>query len=186
MLSRITDFDIRPLSIIEKPKELHTFIDKCHKAGMKNNESIQAMKFGRWGTEAWWCTWYKGEIISICGCHDFSTFRPNSWRLMVRTATLPEYRGKAPGDFRKMKNDFNWGFILPYQVEHAKSQGAQELLFTTNVDVSDGAGTQSSARMNRFVERILAPAGLCELVESNVEIYYTKQNLWRVTNLHLH
>lgn len=186
MLSRITDFDIRPLNITDIPPELYIFIDECCSQGMQNNSSIQAMKFGRWGTEAWWCTWHKEKIISICGCHDFSVYQPDSWRLMVRTATLPAYRSKAPGNFRKMKNDFNWGFIFPHQVKYAKKQGAKELFFTTNIDVNDSAGTQSSARMNRFVHKILAPAGLCELVESNVEVYYTQQNVWRIINLHLH
>ena len=181
MLSRITDFDIRPLNITNIPKQLNDFINQCAKYGITNNDSIASMKLGKWGNEAWWCTWVDGKIISICGCHEYNSYSPNTWRLMVRTATLPPYRGRAPGDFRKMKNDFNWGFIFPYQVEHAKKQGAKKLIFTTNVE-----GEAGSMRMNNVVAKVLEPAGLCNLIETDADIFYTKQNVWQVTNLHLH
>ena len=52
MLSRITDFDIRPLNITNIPKQLNDFINQCAKYGITNNDSIASMKLGKWGNEA--------------------------------------------------------------------------------------------------------------------------------------
>lgn len=177
MLSRITDFEIKQLNTAVLPVELFSFADACGSQGMVNNASAAAMKFGRWGTEAWWCTWVDNQIVSISGCHDFGDYYPGSWRLMVRTATLKEYRGRAPGSIRSIKTDFNWGHILPYQIKYAQEQGAKSLLFTTN---SDSSGDSNSLRTNRVVRRVLEPQGLVELVDQDVEIFYTRQNVWKI------
>lgn len=145
---------------------------------MKNNDSIQSMKLGRWGDEAWWCTWVNNQIVSISGCHKFDAYEFDCWRLMVRTATLKEFRGRAPGNFRQIKNDFNWGHILPYQITHAKSRGAKKIVFTTNCDTS---GDKNSYRTNRIVSKVLEPQGLVKLLESNVNVFHTKQNIWEIT-----
>lgn len=96
---------------------------------------------------------------------------------MVRTATLKEYRGKAPGSPRKMHNDFNWGHILPYQVEHARKHGAKKLIFTTN---SDSNGDLNSLRTNRAVSKAFEPQGLVKLIEKDATVFYTKQNVWEI------
>jgi len=145
--------------------------------GMKNNESIQSMKLGRWGNEAWWYTWTNDKIVSISGCHSFEQFEKDCWRLMVRTATLKEYRGRAPGNFRQIKNDFNWGFILPYQITHARLNGANRLVFTTNCDTE---GDTNSYRTNNVVKKVLEPQGLVKLLQTDVNVYNTKQNVWEI------
>lgn len=177
MLSRITDFEIKPLNINELPLEIFTFTENCKKQNIKNNESIEAMKFGKWKNENWWCTWVNNQIVSISGCHEFSEYKSHCWRLMVRTATLKEYRGKAPGNFRQIKNDFNWGFILPYQINYARSKGAKTLVFTTN---SNHDGDLNSQRTNKSVQKILEPQGLVRMIDENVDIFYTKQNVWEI------
>jgi len=96
---------------------------------------------------------------------------------MVRTATLKEYRGKAPGSLRKMHNDFNWGHILPYQVEYARKHGAKKLIFTTNTD-SDG--DLNSVRTNRAISKTFEPQGLAKLIERDATVFYTKQNVWEI------
>ena len=166
---------IKELNINSIPSKLFTFADQCKAQGMENNKSIDAMKIGRWGNEAWWYTYTDDKIVSIRGCHSYDAYEKDCWRLMVRTATLKEYRARAPGDFRVMKNDFNWGFILPYQIAHARKHGAKKLIFTTNV-----SGDSGSVRMNDFVAKILAPAGLCKLIEANANIFYTTQNVWEI------
>lgn len=144
---------------------------------MENNKSINAMKIGRWGNEAWWCTWVNNEIVSISGCHSYNEYEKDCWRLMVRTATLKEYRGRAPGNFRQIRNDFNWGFILPKQIDFAKAHGATKLIFTTN---SNSTGDANSLRTNNTVSTVLVPQGLVKLIDTNVEIFYTKQNIWQI------
>ena len=177
MLSRITDFEIKFLNINDLPTEIFTFASKCKAQGLKNNQSIEAMKIGKWGNEAWWYTQIQNEIASISACHSFDDYEKDCWRLMVRTATLREYRGKAPGSLRKMHNDFNWGHILPYQIDYAKNQGAKRLIFTTN---SDSDGESNSLRTNRAVSRAFEPQGLAKLIEKDVTIFFTKQNVWEI------
>ena len=177
MLSRITDFKIKPLNINELPLEIFIFAENCKAQNIKNNESIEAMKLGKWKNENWWTTWVNDQIVSISGCHQFSEYKENCWRLMVRTATLKEFRGKAPGNFRQIKNDFNWGFILPYQIDYAKSQGAKTLVFTTNSDLN---GDFNSLRTDKTIRTILEPQGLVKLIDENVNIFYTKQNVWEI------
>lgn len=178
MLSRIYDFEIKELNIDSLPREIFIFAEKARVQGMVNNASVEAMKIGKWGNEAWWTTWYNNEIISISGCHQFDSFEKNCWRLMVRTATLKEYRGRAPGSIKSIHTDFNWGHVLPYQVQHAKKQGASRLVFTTN---SDTTGERNSYRTNRIVQKVLEPQGLVKLVAQDVDVFYTKQNVWEIT-----
>lgn len=176
MLLRITNFEIKPLNINDLPSEIFTFTQKCKEQNIKNNQSTEAMKFGKWKNEHWWCTWVKNQIISISGCHEFTEYKPNCWRLMVRTATLKEYRGRALGNFRQIKNDFNWGFILPYQINYAKSKGATTLVFTTNSNNGDA----NSQRTDKAVQRVLESQGLVKLIDKDVDIFYTKQNVWKI------
>lgn len=174
----IRDFQIRRLDITEPlPNELFTFMALAKEQGMVNNSSASAMKIGKWGNEAWWTTWYNGAVISTSGCHEFSTFREGCWRLMVRTATLKGYRGRAPGEIKKIRNDFNWGYILPYQIQHARSNGAKLLVFTTN---SDQDGDPESFRTNRVVAKALVKQGLIKLIETDIEVYSKKQNVWEI------
>jgi len=177
MLSRITDFEIKRLDMDNLPDELYTFADTCAEQGMQNNISVAAMKIGKWGNEAWWCTWADGKIISISGCHQMDQYEKGCWRLMVRTATLLEYRGRAPGSIRTIRTDFNWGHVLPYQVNYAVLQGATKVVFTTN---SDSDGDKNSLRTNRVVRKVLEPQGLVKLDAQDVEIFYTRQNVWEI------
>lgn len=96
---------------------------------------------------------------------------------MVRTATLKPYRGRAPGNVKQIRNDFNWGHVLPYQIDHARHNGAKRLVFTTN---SDSGGDINSFRTNRVVAKALVQQGLVKLIASDVEIYSTKQNVWEI------
>lgn len=173
----IEKFTIERLDIKNLPSELYQFADQARSQGLTNNSSIAAMKIGRWGNEAWWATWHDESIISISGCHEFSNFEDGCWRLMVRTATLKPYRGRAPGNVKQIRNDFNWGHVLPYQIDHARRNGAKRLVFTTN---SDNSGDLNSFRTNRVVAKALVQQGLVKLIASDVEIYSTRQNVWEI------
>jgi len=171
------NFKIRRLYVDNLPSEIYDFMKSCAEQGLENNVSEASMKFGKWKDEAWWCTWVDNKIVSISGCHAFDDYIPDSYRVCLRTATLKEYRGKAPGSIKKMHNDFNWGHILPYQIEYAKSKGAKRIVFTTNSEVDK---SPNSFRTNKVVEKVFIPQGLCKLVEKDVEVFYTKQNIWEV------
>lgn len=179
MSSRITDFEIKLLNIDNLPTEFYDFCSTCESEGLVNNVSADAMKIGKWGKDAWWCTWYKDAIISISGCHAWPEYEKDAWRLMVRTATLKEFRGRAPGSLRYMHNDFNWGHILSHQVDYAARNGAKKMYFTTN---SDSSGDSNSLRTNKAIAKTFEPNGLAKLVEKDATVFYTKQNVWRIMN----
>lgn len=177
MLSRITDFEIKEIDINYVPDELFIFAETCQQQGLKNNSSISAMKLGRWGNEAWWATWVDNRIVSVSGCHSFDQYEKDCWRLMVRTATLKEYRGRAPGKIKEIRNDFNWGHILPFQVKYAKALGAKRLVFTTN---SNADGDSNSYRTNKAVKNVLEAQGLVKLLSQDASIFNTIQNVWEI------
>jgi len=179
VLSRIEDFDIKRIDMNNLPDELLDFTNTAGLQGMVNNASVAAMKIGKWGDEAWWATWYQNTIISVSGCHKFSLFELGCWRLMVRTATLKGYRGRAPGSIKTIKTDFNWGHILPHQIEYATQQGASRLVFTTN---STDTGESNSLRTNNTVKKVLEPQGLVKLIATDVIVFGTKQNVWEIVH----
>ena len=175
------DFVIKKLDITNIPKELYHYCDQAKEQGMMNNCSLDAMKIGKWKNEkeAWWCTWAGDKIASISGCHSFNRYYPGSWRVLVRTGTLKQYRAKAPGNPKKMENDWNWGHILKHQYNYIKQFNPERIFFTTNV--TGPHCDKNSNRTDRVVRKVLVKRGIVTLVEENTEIYSTYQNLWEPT-----
>lgn len=176
--SIVEDFTIQRLDMNNLPPELFTFMEKAKEQQMMNNVSLAAMKMGKWGeNEAWWVVWADNQIISISGCHHLNVLEEGCWRLMLRAATLREYRGRAPGAIKNLCNDFNFGHIRHYQTPYARSQGAKRVVFTTN---SDQHGDPKSFRTNRAVSGGMVKSGVIRLYAKDVEIYSTKQNVWEI------
>lgn len=171
------NFEIKKINVSNLPLELFVFFDECKQQQIKNNESLKAMKIGEWNQESWWSTWIGNKIVSVSGCHHFNEYQEHYWRLMLRTATLKEFRAKAPGNIKHMKNDFNWGHILPFQIEHAKKHGAKKMVITTNSDLN---GDFNSYRTNHVMCNVLQKRGLVKLIEKDIIIYNVKQNVWEI------
>jgi hypothetical protein len=171
------DFTIKPLNLNDLPSQIFIFMEQCKQNGMNNNISCDAMKFGKWGVEAWWCTWIRERIVAISGAHEWKEYHPGAFRVLVRTATLPEFRGTAPGSLKKMHNDFNWGHVLPYQIAWARRKKASNIYFTTN---TSGCGDSNSNRTDKMVKNCFAPQGLARLSAANRDVFFTRQNVWEV------
>jgi len=179
----ITDFQVKRLDINDIPLELFTFMEECKEQEIKNNVSLEAMKIGMWGQdEAWWCVWVNNKIVSISGCHRMDEYQKGCWRIGVRSATLKDYRGRAPKDptladkKTGLKNDFVWQYIVPLQKQYVKVMGASLIVSTTNLD--NDKGDSDSVKMNKFVSKVMVKQGLFRLHKENADIFYVKQNVW--------
>ena len=172
-------FTIKKLDVNSLPNEIFIFCDRCREQSITNNSSIKAMKLGNWGNDAWWATWIGNEIVSVSGMHPLPEVSEDCWRVMFRTATLKEFRALAGPISKNVTHDFNWGKILPFQLEYAKEKKAKKVVFTTN---SSREGDFNSYRTNRIVEKTLAVSGLVKLIHKDVILYNAIQNVWEVTS----
>ena len=80
---------------------------------------------------------------------------------------------------KNLTHDFNWGKILPFQLEYAKEKKAKKVVFTTNSSIE---GDFNSYRTNRIIEKTLAVSGLVKLIHKDVILYNAIQNVWEVTS----
>lgn len=177
MQSYLKDFSIEQLNINNLPDEIFIFFNECKKENLINNIDVQTMAFGKRPQEAWWVTKYNGKIISISGCHRFKFLGANAWRVLVRTATLKSYRGKAGPIKKNLTHDFNWGHILKFQVDYCKINGGTDFYFTTN-PVNEKS--EANEKTDKAMSKILEPQGYITKVESNIKIYDVEQNIWKI------
>lgn len=90
-------------------------------------------------------------IINMSIAHDFSAYYPGTYRILSRTATLPQYRGYGVLKQRNMCSAAGVAAnTVTMQVEHGRQNGATEFLFTTNWI----GGMESSKRLSRFLKAI--------------------------------
>ena len=171
------NFAIKVMSDEDLPA-VEEYCETCADEGVENNSSLSALKIGRYEAERWWLVYdlEAEKVISLAGCYHFKEYQENSYRGMYRLATLKEYRGKAGPFGKDQKSCFGWGRILPLQVNFARSQGAAELLFTTN---SGDEGDLNSLRQNRVCELVFERLGMAQKI-GEIELYTKKQNLWKV------
>jgi len=179
MQSYLRDFSIEQLNIQNLPSEIFSFFDECKQQGLKNNDSIDSTGFGKRPDEAWWCVWHEGKIISISGSHKLSFLGKNAYRVLVRSATLKQYRGKAGPFTKSIKHDFTWGHIAKHQIDYCKKLGGNKFYFTTNNHNPDLLVNEKTDRM---VNKILVPQGYIEFVDQ-VTLYGTSQNIWKINKL---
>lgn len=158
------------------PSEIFIFFDECKQHGLNNNIDIKSLGLGKRPQEAWWVVKHEGKIISISGAHKLSFLGQDAWRVLVRSATLPLYRGKAGPFSKSLSHEFTWGHILKHQIEYCKSLGGNKFYFTTN---THNPTLLANEKTNKLVERILVPQGYIEFV-SEVNLYDTPQNIWLI------
>ena len=170
-------FEVKKLDIGSMKTALKKFCLDCKSENILNNSSIENMKIGRWEKEAWWVVFHKDKIISASGCYQEPMYGESSWRVLVRSATLRQFRGMA-GQFSKdLNHDFCWGAMLPLQKEYAVQHQAKKIFFTTN---SSDDGDPHSVRTNRFVSTVLLKNKRVRLFKGDVDHYNVKQNIWEI------
>lgn len=156
--------------------EIFSFFDECKQQGLINNDSIETTGFGKRPQDAWWIVKHSNKIVSISGAHKLPFLGNTAWRVLVRSATLPQYRGKAGPFGKNLSHEFTWGHILKHQIEYCKTRGGKDFYFTTN---SFNPNLPANEKTNKLVERILVPQGYIEFV-NEVTLYDTPQNIWKI------
>jgi hypothetical protein len=177
MQSYLNDFSIEQLNIDSLPNEIFIFFDVCKQQGLVNNSSVDTTGFGKRPHEAWWVVKHNKKIISISGLHKLDFLGKNAWRVLVRTATLKEYRGKAGPVKRNLTHDFNWGHVLKHQIEYCKNLGGTDFYFTTN---SYNKNSPSNEKTDKSVKKILVPQGYIRYIDQ-MNLYGNEQNIWKIT-----
>lgn len=157
---------------------LDEYCRQCAIEGVSNNSSMKKMKMGFWGVDKWWVVYELnvGKIVSASGCHPIFEYEPNCWRIMFRLATLKQYRAKAGPISKDQRNCFGWGVMLPFMVNHCRSQGAKKIIFTTN---SGTDGDLNSLRQDRICRKVFEKLNMAKLID-NANIFHTRQNIWQV------
>lgn len=175
-----TIFNHGSKSIVKLSKEdqplVEDFCKECQILKFQNNSSLKKIKW-QWGLEngAWFAGISDNKIFTFAGYHKLDS---DSYRVLFRGAQLPGYSPKIIS-----KNIFNlmihWSYLLYEQVkEIQKIDSNAKIYISTNVDSNNDA--PSSYKLSRSMAPLLEKQGLLSLEQKNIELFYTKQNLWRL------
>src|SRR5690606_3117057 len=78
--------------------DVERFCFRCKQEGLKNNESITAMKWQEFQPPfgQYWVIRenVNNEIVGVSACHRFSDISDTAFRILVRSCMLPEFRIK--------------------------------------------------------------------------------------------
>jgi hypothetical protein len=167
----LTDDDLR---------DLDKFCLACKSLGLENNKDSQAIKLDKMSMP--YGQYFIGydtdrELIwNLAGIHHLPEVGPNVWRVLFRGAQLPGYAIGTGKDFLRIS--YHWRYFLPLQIKYIQAGYPDaEFVVTTNVKNS-GAG--KSDRLDKVVMPILANQGIVTLLDKDVDLFYTKQNVWKI------
>lgn len=161
-------------------RDLDKFMLACKSLGLENNKDATAIKLDKmtmpygqyfigWDSSAE-CIW------NLAGVHHIPELGPNIWRVLFRGAQLPGYALGVSKDFFKVS--YHWRYFLPLQIQFVQAGFPDaEFVITTNVKNSSAG---KSDRLDKIVMPQLVAQGLAELWQSDVELFHTRQNVWRI------
>lgn len=160
--------------------DLDKFCIACRSLGLENNKDTTAIKlekmfmpYGQYfiGYDTnHQCMW------NLAGVHQLPEIGNNVWRVLFRGAQLPGYTLGVSKDFIKVSH--HWRYFLPLQIQFIQAGFPDaDFVVTTNVKNS-GAG--KSDRLDKVVMPQLEEQGIVELIDKDLELFYTKQNVWRI------
>jgi len=150
------------------------FCEECNKLGLQNNKSLERMK---WDTATWFAALDESKIYSIAGYHKLN-IDEHSYRVLFRGAQLPGYK---PNTFSKdvYASVVHWTYLLEAQINDILKQDPQAKLYiSTNIDKNNDA--PSSHKLTSMMTPLLIKRKLLSLEYENIDLYFTKQNLYRV------
>ena len=162
--------------------DLEEFCDKCGDAGILNNASLKALKFGKWGSqENWWFVYNEDKIVSMAGAHYLPHVHYTCYMINYRLATLPEWRNMADDrqNTRRMYHEFGFARLVPFMVDWAHEQGATDCVVTTaSQDHSeDRSGTMH--KIWRFAYVAWPHEDKLTLLHKDFPLYGIKQDVWK-------
>lgn len=158
--------------------KLAVFCDRCDSLGFVNNKDFKAIKLDKmqmpYGQFFIAVDTDNDSIFSIAGVHHFPEVNNNSYRVLFRGAQLPGYNQFSTDFYHSV---IHFGYFLYYQIRLITDIHPEaEFYITTNVN----EGGSKSHNMDRVMMPIVRKRGICELTQSNVMIYNTPQNVWKV------
>lgn len=166
-------------------QDLVDFCSACEKAGLTNNSNFQKLKIGKWGDyEQWFVVYHNDKIISMSGAHRFTHMGENTYNVLYRLATLPEFRNSAhPHMSRRLAHDFGFSRMLPFAIEWAQSKGADTIVASVNSPDEVEDNTSSGKFYETCRKHLLkgrGPKTWFNLLEQNFNLYGTTQDIWEV------
>lgn len=162
--------------------KLKVFCDSCKKLGYINNSNFKNIKLNQmrmpYGQFFIGVDTEKDIIFTFAGIHQLPEVAANAWRCLFRGAQLPGYALNA---FSKniFKTSLQISHILYYQILDITNRDPNAKIYIST-NIIDNKDAPKSARLNRSTAPILEEQGILTLEIKDIELYYTRQNLWRV------
>lgn len=162
--------------------DIKEFCKACKTDGFKNNESLSALKIGKWGKkEKWWAVYFTDTVISLSGAHYLPHLNDGCYVIAYRLATLDSFKGMANDIMSsRMLTCFGMGRMLPHMVNWCESQGAKDIVMTFNSpdNGSDPSGTMHKA--HRVAHMVLPKDNKFTLLYKDIPLYGAKQDVWKL------
>lgn len=161
-------------------RDLDKFCIACAALGLENNKDSKAIKLDKMTMPygQYFIGWDNDRdcIWNLAGVHHLPEFGNNVWRVLFRGAQLPGYALGTSRDF--FSASYHWRYFLPLQIMFIQAGYPDaDFVVTTNIKNS-GAG--KSDRLDKVVMPLLVEQGLAELIDSDYELFNTRQNVWRI------
>jgi hypothetical protein len=157
------------------------FCKECKTLSFLNNQDLKSIK---WDWIQSIGKYYIGidttcnKIFTMAGYHPLHEMDQNSWRILFRGAQLPGYALKVFSK-NQLRTSVHFAHILYYQILDILNQNPNAKIYMST-NVIDNKDAPKSARLNRSTTPILEAQGLITLEVKDIELYYTRQNLWRI------
>jgi hypothetical protein len=185
VLEEFKGVDDHEFRVVEyDPSQLDNLKEFCNKAGSegnKNNSSLKALKFGKWGAlEYWTLVYYKDSIISMSGAHYLPHVQENCFYINYRLSTLDSWRTMcgARGSATQLTNEFGFGRMIPFQIDWALSKGATLCVNTTvGPPFEDNTGTMH--KIWRAAKYVFPKHNKLTLIHEDFPLYGVKQDIYR-------
>ena len=115
-------------------------------------------------------------IWNLAGVHRLPELGDNVWRVLFRGAQLPGYALGGGKDFLRIS--YHWRYFLPLQIQYIQA-GYPNAKFVVTTNVSNPTAG-SSDRLDKKIMPLLVSKGVAQLFKENVDLFYTKQNVWLI------
>jgi hypothetical protein len=158
--------------------QLKEFCDQCGLLGLENNKNFTAIKLSEMTMPygQFFIATNDDKIFSLAGIHKLPEVGPSAYRCLFRGAQLPGYTPQWSMDI--FKSGIHFSYFLYAQIKFIQDiDPLAEFYISTNVD-NPSAG--SSSKLDKFMMPRLAKKGYCSLYQSNVTLYSTQQNIWKI------
>lgn len=174
-----TNLEIRLLTQDDYPA-LEEFFVKCKSLGLENNKNAKSIKLDQMHMPygQYFIGWdhNKNCIWNIAGVHCLPELGNNIWRVLFRGAQLPGYALGVGKDFLRVS--YHWKYFLPLQMQFILEQYSNaEFVISTNIK-NTNAG--KSDQLNKKLMPLLVNRGIVDLYKENIDLFYTKQNIWKI------